>query len=423
MPPARPHEVANNTQATGADNEPFKGELPQLLVTAPTELHPLHSTPSWQCQSQVSAGAAAGQTDTHGGIKSSLVDCSSHLALANREEEAHYLKQLVPPVRHHEAANHSQATEAHNEPSKAMPPQLAMSAAPELCLLYSTPPWACQSQISAGAVAGHTDATRGGLSWGVPLGGCTRPDPQSWVSRAGHSNVAEIFEAARVNKPGEQATTRTLGSWLLKHNGQAAGRPADVVTVDSEASSEGECRAPCKKSGASASTTGPGSSSSDEGTGSSESAGGESGTGLPFFSPHCENMTTLVLRRLPARCSQNRLLKFFPPDGSYDFLFAPYSAEQRRPCRYCFINFTSPSAARVFVNRWHGKYLVQPCKGEPLDAQLAEVQGLRANVEKHRHLASAEKEHHPAVFRGKRRIRFQELVASFAAEPLVAQLN
>lgn len=129
--------------------------------------------------------------------------------------------------------------------------------------------------------------------------------------------------------------------------------------------------------------------------------------------------TTLVVRNIPARCSHERLLQQWPNNGSYDFLFVPYSVKQRRASRYMFINFTSHKEMVSFMMKWHGAWLpdasLGPKLAEPLEMRPAKMQGLRANVRHHRSTAS--NRHRPAVFQDGHRADFCQMLDQLGVEP------
>jgi len=92
-------------------------------------------------------------------------------------------------------------------------------------------------------------------------------------------------------------------------------------------------------------------------------------------------VTSLVVRNVPARYSQEDLLKEWPPDGSYDFVHLPYFAKHRRSAGYAFINFTSNTAAREFQYNWQGCRLARHGRcAKRLDICVAKVQGLFENL-------------------------------------------
>jgi len=91
-------------------------------------------------------------------------------------------------------------------------------------------------------------------------------------------------------------------------------------------------------------------------------------------------VTTLVVRNIPARYTQEQLLEEWIPDGTFNFLFRPYSFTEKRMLGYVFVNFVSHRAAVEFQRKWHGKFLRQHAKTRALDITRASVQGYRSNL-------------------------------------------
>jgi len=188
-----------------------------------------------------------------------------------------------------------------------------------------------------------------------------------------------------------------------------AGKSSCALSVDTDMSEEERSFAHVE-SDTSTSASSPSSSSSEEHS-------------IPNTKPQLlvGEATTLIVRRLPARCSQRRLLEDHfhqEPGGSYDFLLVPYNPEQRRPCQYCFINFVSPSKAQEFVDRWDGQCLETKPQGKQrkaLDIQVAPLQGLRALIEEYVRLMGLRREFRPAVFHRARRIWSAEEALSISS--------
>lgn len=91
--------------------------------------------------------------------------------------------------------------------------------------------------------------------------------------------------------------------------------------------------------------------------------------------------TTVLIQNIPSRCTRAELLAAFPPDGSYNFLYLPYSVKQRRTAGFVILNFVSPVAALNFKQVTQGRPLPKsqrPCK--PLVVLPSMVQGFLANV-------------------------------------------
>jgi len=123
--------------------------------------------------------------------------------------------------------------------------------------------------------------------------------------------------------------------------------------------------------------------------------------------------TTLVVRNIPLGCTKEMLLQTWPPDGSFDFLYLPYSFKDRRIAGYVFLNFTSQTAAFRFHSWWHGQFLPGQCSSAKLNVSTAPVQGLEANV---RHLVQCKirriknPKYLPSVFDGLQEVPFSELI-------------
>jgi len=129
-----------------------------------------------------------------------------------------------------------------------------------------------------------------------------------------------------------------------------------------------------------------------------------------------EGKTTLVVRNIPARFTQQEILNHvWVPEGAFDFLFMPHSFKLGQTVGYAFINFTCTSHARAFHRQWHRATLPGGSKGKPLDIHAACFQGLYENL---RYLATSDvmrirnPRFHPCVFNGKHRIDFMAALQS-----------
>jgi len=129
-----------------------------------------------------------------------------------------------------------------------------------------------------------------------------------------------------------------------------------------------------------------------------------------------EGKTTLVVRNIPARFTQQEILNHvWVPEGAFDFLFMPHSFKLGQTVGYSFINFTCTSHARAFHRQWHRATLPGGSKGKPLDIHAACFQGLYENL---RYLATSDvmrirnPRFHPCVFNGKHRIDFMAALQS-----------
>lgn len=117
------------------------------------------------------------------------------------------------------------------------------------------------------------------------------------------------------------------------------------------------------------------------GASSSCSPCGASRPPAPERMPWREDTTTVLIQKIPSRLTRAEFLAAFPPDGSYDFLYLPFTTKQRRTAGFCLINFVSPAEALAFRERAHDRPLprcTRPCK--PLDVFANRVQGFEENV-------------------------------------------
>jgi len=113
-------------------------------------------------------------------------------------------------------------------------------------------------------------------------------------------------------------------------------------------------------------------------------------------------VTTLVIRNVPARYTKELLMQEWPVDGTYDFLYLPFSLKQKRTAGFAFVNFTSHEAAVHFYSQWHSKSLRDHGTAKQLKIGVAEIQGLEENL---RHVAASvtrvkNPKYLPSVFSG-----------------------
>jgi len=108
-----------------------------------------------------------------------------------------------------------------------------------------------------------------------------------------------------------------------------------------------------------------------------------------FQSQHCEgeagpidgsDITALIIRNIPARCTQEQLLEYWPPLGSYDLLYLPFNHRLYRTVGYVFVNFVSHAALVDFRDKWDGIALMPDANAKRLNMSAAEVQGFEANL-------------------------------------------
>jgi len=125
-------------------------------------------------------------------------------------------------------------------------------------------------------------------------------------------------------------------------------------------------------------------------------------------------VTTIVVRNVPARISQEQLLKLWPPDGTYDLMYLPYSVQRQHRSGLVFINMTSHEAALNFAAKWHGHKIASVRGVKRLDIGVAEVQGFIGNL-KHLKRSKIARMHNeqflPVAFEGKQKLDFRSLLA------------
>lgn len=126
----------------------------------------------------------------------------------------------------------------------------------------------------------------------------------------------------------------------------------------------------------------------------------------------------MVVRNIPARYTQARLLQEWPPDGTYDLLHLPFSFREKRTLGFAFLNMKSHELAVAFQNRWHGKYLTMRGRTKHLDVTAASVQGLEANLLQlqGRNIDQLINDDFlPAVFDGTTRLNTRDILARLVA--------
>merc|ERR1719171_134021 len=118
-----------------------------------------------------------------------------------------------------------------------------------------------------------------------------------------------------------------------------------------------------------------------------------------------------MIRNIPMKCSQQTLLERWAPDGSYDFLYVPFSFERKKNLGYGFINFVAHELAAKFIESNQGAMLPGSQSRKPLECTWAEVQGRNSNLQQFLQYKIARiKNIHwqPAIFEGTERVDFRE---------------
>jgi len=125
------------------------------------------------------------------------------------------------------------------------------------------------------------------------------------------------------------------------------------------------------------------------------------------------SVTTLSVRSIPFKTSQEDLIALWPPTWGYDFIHLPYSFKQRRPAGYAFLNFISNEAAQRFYNEWEGKHFTTNGRTKALSINAAHLQGSLANLEHLQTQGIGEVLNHkylPALYYGTDRICFRAVL-------------
>jgi len=116
-----------------------------------------------------------------------------------------------------------------------------------------------------------------------------------------------------------------------------------------------------------------------------------------------DDVTTLIIRSIPPKTSQESLIALWPPTWGYNFLYLPHSPKQRRSVAYAFINFVSNEAAKLFYDSWEGKVFTARGHTKALSIHAAQIQGVWSNL---KHLQKQgisqlkNDKHLPALFDG-----------------------
>lgn len=117
--------------------------------------------------------------------------------------------------------------------------------------------------------------------------------------------------------------------------------------------------------------------------------------------------TTLMVRNIPVRYTQEMLLKEWPNGGNYDFLYLPICIKKKCNTSFAFINFISPEAAREFADRWHHERLLFFSAMKPLDISLEKnlLQCMNNKTSRIRNVRFQ-----PAVFKGAERVSVEKVM-------------
>jgi len=98
--------------------------------------------------------------------------------------------------------------------------------------------------------------------------------------------------------------------------------------------------------------------------------------------PDWRNKTTVMLRNLPNKYSQQMLLEELNTSGflgTFDFLYLPIDPETNANRGYCFINFTDPSFAWTLKLAYEGRKMGRFNSDKVVSVAPAALQGFEAN--------------------------------------------
>lgn len=104
-----------------------------------------------------------------------------------------------------------------------------------------------------------------------------------------------------------------------------------------------------------------------------------------MFSELSDSCTTVMLKNVPSKYTQRKLMKEISSAGflgKFDFIYLPIDFKSRCSRGFAFCNFDHPESARLFHKKFHGQFLQhlnidQP----PLEVTQAEIQGFEPNAE------------------------------------------
>uniref|UniRef100_A0A7S4WH45 Mei2-like C-terminal RNA recognition motif domain-containing protein n=1 Tax=Alexandrium monilatum TaxID=311494 RepID=A0A7S4WH45_9DINO len=99
------------------------------------------------------------------------------------------------------------------------------------------------------------------------------------------------------------------------------------------------------------------------------------------FPPNC---TTVMLRNVPCKYTQRKLLREVNSDGflgRYDFVYLPMDPRRRANRGFAFFNLLSSEVATEFYNKYHSKRLRVFTADTDLEVLPADIQGYEANAE------------------------------------------
>lgn len=130
-----------------------------------------------------------------------------------------------------------------------------------------------------------------------------------------------------------------------------------------------------------------------------------------------EPITTMMLRNIPNKYTQNTLLQEIDDLGfvqTYDFFYLPMDVHNRSNVGYAFINFVDPVDAERFRNTFYDHRFQRFQSRKISSVCVAHVQGLDQNLRHFENRAvthARNDQYRPIVLRGNMRVDFEEAVA------------
>merc|ERR1712079_807289 len=109
------------------------------------------------------------------------------------------------------------------------------------------------------------------------------------------------------------------------------------------------------------------------------------------------------------------LLKEWPNNNTYDFLYLPICIDRKRNASFCFVNFVNEAAAAAFQARWQKQRLDHYSARKPLDISAADVQGRDNNllqIMRNKVFRIKNLHFQPAIFNGDERISMEDFLVS-----------
>jgi len=135
-----------------------------------------------------------------------------------------------------------------------------------------------------------------------------------------------------------------------------------------------------------------------------------------------EPVTTLMLRNIPNKYTQNSLMQEICARGfrgAFDFFYLPMDVHNRSNVSYAFLNFISPTEAENFRNEFHGRQFHGVRSRKVAAVSNAHLQGLQANLQHFEHrvvLLSRNDQYRPVVFRNGHRVKFEDALNEVRAK-------